>query len=213
MDKGENMYYVLNQAVITWRNTYLQAELVNYNMYVGRGKKRHYIPVPDTSPHWWEGIPLVEPLPLLKYKINNHAPLLDTYSTGTIFDLYSQRLIAILKQENIYFEVFPAVLIESKSDKNIEDIYSMFHLLDVMPAIDMKESDISPGNIKKIVLTRECIESKRLLFRAKERRNIVLIHEELKGRLDSVGITGFSYTPIGDYQVGLQVLADRLKHY
>src|SRR5688572_3410536 len=99
------MYYRVEHAQIIWRNQILQAKPV--------GATAHY--QMRQKPHWWDAEPWVPPPPPLTFAINFKAQLLDNYFTGTLFDLYSGRLIKLLRDAEVQFELFPATIIDQKS--------------------------------------------------------------------------------------------------
>lgn len=196
------MYYVFSSALLTWRNSYVQAAV--------KGA------IPVYEPHWWEGRPLAAPLPTLTFEINANTPIPDNLFTGTEFQLYSKRMIEQIEAAGVFFETFPVVLRDKKNNVLFDARYSIFHLLEVLPALDQAESDedfsryrIDRGNaaeleIRQLVLTRSNSQLNRPLFRVKENRSIVLIHSDLKTQMELIGITGCQFTPINDYRVGLR---------
>lgn len=188
------MYYVFKQQVMAWRNHTLWAEIL--------GGRPHF---PEYSPHWWEAKPLEKPLPYFTFMINEKAPKPDSYFTGSLFDLYSPRLVAIFKEAGIGFETFPAKIVDRKSKKPLEVAYEIFHLLEKGIGIDVEKSDFdedSPYDIRHLVVTEACKAEGRLLFRDQEFIQLVLMHEHLKQKLETEGITGCLYTPLEEYVSG-----------
>lgn len=188
------MYYVFQAAVLSWRNHTLWAEI--------QGGRPLF---PEYEPNWWKAQPLEQPLPHLTFMINEKAPKPDNYDTGTEFDLYSPRLIAVLREIGIQFETFPAEIIDRKTKKPLEVEYAIFHLLEKAEGIDMEKSDYdvdSPYDIRHLVMTDESLHQGKLLFRDRNFMQLVLMHEQLKTQLDKVGITGCSFTPVEEYVVG-----------
>ena len=137
--------------------------------------------------------------------INEKAPKPDNYNTGTVFDLYSPRLVNILKETGIQFETFPAQIIDRKTKKPLDVEYEIFHLLEMAKGIDEEKSDFdteSPYDIRHLVMADENIYHGRMLFRDQKFIQLVLMHEQLKQQLEQVGISGCTYTPIEEYVVG-----------
>lgn len=63
--------------------------------------------------------------------------MLDNYFTGTRFDLYSKRLISILRAAGVQFETVPATLVDRKTREPLPVAYEVFHLLEVHPALEV----------------------------------------------------------------------------
>jgi hypothetical protein len=175
------MYFVFEAATIPWNNTLLYAEI--------QGGRPDF---PEYEPHWFLAQPLVKPFPRLTFAIHAKAPKLDNYNTGTEMPLYSIRLINLLREAEVNFETFPITLIARKTKEVLPFHYELFHLLEMYPAI---EKQLPRG----LILTETCLRSKRLLFRAQEQMNLVLIHQDLKEKLEEAGITGCEYTPVQEF--------------
>lgn len=192
------MYFVFESELCAWRNQIVQARLQGG--------------VPDYQPHWWDCEPLTIPLPRLSFIINAKAPLLDNYFTGTEFDLYSARLVTFLREANVHFETFPAKVAERKTKQVLSSIsYEVFHLLETHPGLDETRSDMDDEEIRKLVLTDVCIQSRKPFFRLKENVGIVLIHQTLKSILDAAEITGCKYTPVDEFRTGIRFYFEELE--
>jgi hypothetical protein len=189
---GIAMYYVLETDILVWRNQELFATLPD--------------DVPGFHPHWFECQPISPPLPVLPVRLNAKAPRPDSYATGDIMPLYSQRLLTCIAQAGVTFEQFPVSLIDRKTEQPIPDHYAFFHLLEQRPALDFEHSIFVRHHVQHLALTRECLKNAWLLFRIQERRNIVLIHQQLKERFERINISGLIYTPIGEYHTMLSQL-------
>src|SRR5262245_32652587 len=198
------MYYVMEPDICIFRNQELQA-----------------VPVGDTAdhqmrePHWWLAEPWIPPPQTLVFAINSKAPLLDNYDTGTLFDLYSMRLIRLLRDAAIRFETFPATLLDRKTKQVLSAQSEIFHMLEKQDVMDEKKSQISDEfqldhlsatdpkgedaeldqvywdalHIRRLELTSSAARSKRLMFRVRNHEHLVLVHSDLKAMLDQAGIT------------------------
>jgi len=155
---------------------------------------------PIPSPHWWKGMPIFN-LPVMNFVLGSGLPSFDNLFTGTIFDIYSLRLIKILQSYDIKFETFDVNVIYSAQQTKVENEYKIFHLLENHPGLDLNESDVDAREIRKLVLTKECQQLRRPLFRLSERISLVLIHSDLKNALEENNISGCQYIPIEDFQV------------
>jgi hypothetical protein len=197
------MYYVFQVTLQDWRNQIIRAELRDYGIDVGRAKNHQHVPVPEPEPHWWKATPLVAPLPHLTFTANPNAPIPDNFFTGTIFDLYSVKLITLLEEFHVRFEVFPATIVVRKTNALLPVEYNVFHLLEIEPALDVHQSVFQAHNIKKLVITSQCLAAAKPLFRVQEAIDLVLIHQRLKDVLTACGITGCTYTPVDEYTTGV----------
>ena len=193
------MYFVFKTEIRSWRNQIVQAKFLGTP------------PIP--IPHWWDSEPLVRPLPPLSFSINYTAPHPDNFFTGTLFDLYSRRFIRLFSDAGIKHEVFPVKLINRKTQTKTPLQYGAFHILEIYPGLDKRasETDEEFGDIYKLVLSKACMKSGRLFFRLKELPEIVLIHEKLKQIFESHAITGCEYTPIEEFQRGINLYFDKMK--
>ena len=155
---------------------------------------------PITNPHWWEGKP-ISTMPVMKFVLGSGLPSFDNLFTGTIFDIYSSRSIKMLQDYDINFETFDVNVISGTQQTKVENEYKIFHLLENHPGLDLNVSDIDAREIRKLVLTKECQQLRRPLFRLSERISLVLIHSDLKNVLEENNISGCQYISINDFQV------------
>lgn len=180
------MYFVLQPDIRSWRNRVVQAELV--------GER------PLVRPHWWEGLPLIAPLPPTVWAVRPKAPTPDNFFTGCEFDLYSERLVEIIQQAGIAFEAFPASLVDHKTGAALPLAYRVFHMLELHPALDARRSIVSERGFERLVLTEAAQRSGAPLFRVEDFEHLILIRDDFKARWDAAGITGCRYTPIDQYR-------------
>lgn len=178
------MYVVVKAELRSWRNRILQAEI--------QGE------VPETHPHWWDGVPLTTPPPHLTFAVSAKGPMLDNYFTGTRFDLYSERLITLLREAGVQCETFPATLVDRKTKAPLPVVYEVFHLLDVYPALDVYDSD-DPSILEAELNEKRIAQHNHPFFRVQEFKGIVLINETLRQHLDAAGIQGCQYMTIEEY--------------
>jgi hypothetical protein len=167
------MYYTAVSTSIPWKGKLLQASPVDG--------------IPNHEPHWWLCKPLTSALPRMKFRIDTSATLPDNYWTGSIFDLYSQRLVETLRDVGIYFETFPTDIVDAATGQIVPVDYQIFHLLDMYPVSMIRAKDES-GKVVSVKVPK-------LMFRLEKYIERVVVHEELKRMLDENGITGFEYRP------------------
>lgn len=185
------MHYIFETEIRYWRGQLIQALPLSREL--------------NFRPHWWFTTPLLQPLPDLTFRLNSKAPKPDNLFVGVGLSLYSERLVALLQQANVTFEAFSCILLDRKTNELLPLNYQAVHLLDAIPGVDSKKSDIDDENniLKKLVLTESCIKSGKYFFRLKERINLIVIHENLKQEFEHIGITGCIYTPVEEYKVGI----------
>jgi hypothetical protein len=152
-------------------------------------------PIFQLQPHWWLCQPLNVSIPDITFAISKNAPLLDNYKTGWDIELYSERMINIIESFGVSFEIFPANIVDYKTGEKINATYKIFHLLEIYKCADLKRS--KDGHI---ILSEECINRGRYLFRLGEAPQLVLIHKDLQDALESNQITGCEYNPLSEYQ-------------
>ena len=156
----------------------------------------------STIREFWHGIePLKQDFPDITFIINEFELKPDNYNTATVFDLYSERLISLLRLMDIKFEIFPVTLLNSNFQEIDSINYSVFRLLDEYPAFDMERSVIGQRGIEKIVLTNDFLTNRKMMARVSQHRSTVLIHSNLRQILDSHGVTGCRYTPVSKYNM------------
>ena len=194
------MYFVFKSALQVWQNDIIQAKIEGHP--------------PKSQPHWWDCVPLTSPLPLITFTIKQNMPLIDNLFTGTIFELYSVNLVEILSEAGIHFETFPVKVVDDSTKGALGIQYRIFHLLEKYPGLDYDLSDIddSATEIRKLVLRSECLKLKKLFFRVEGIEEIVLIHQELKGLLESRSITGCNYIPVNEYRSGVRFYFDQFNN-
>jgi hypothetical protein len=147
------------------------------------------------EPHWWFAQPLRTSLPVMLFSIDKKAPLLDNYQTDRDLDLFSERLITILRAAGVRFETFPANLIDYKTNDIIPVLYEVFHLLESYACADLQHS--TDG---LLTLSEDCLHRGRPFFRLVEAPQIVLIHRDLQATLEAAHVTGCQYTSLSEYQ-------------
>jgi hypothetical protein len=148
----------------------------------------------------WETKRLDFAFPLLKFSIHHNAKLLDNFVNGTSFNLYSDKLISILRELKIDFDAFPVELVDRKTNKVILEEYFIFHLLESFEVFDKNLSDITPTRrIKRLVVSREFEESGKLMVRDKDFRQHIVVHQHFKDTLDNSGVTGCDYISVEEF--------------
>ena len=97
------MYWIFRTDWIDWKGELQHAELVESPWE------------PLQKPEWWGNIPIPDPRPSFVFRIDSCAPFLDNYATGTKFNIYSEKLISLLKNMGVNFETFPASFFDKRS--------------------------------------------------------------------------------------------------
>jgi hypothetical protein len=190
------MYYVFTAAITEWNKKTLQAEIEEYS-----GLHLQYQRL------WWYGEPLELPTPNFIFTIEENAPKLDNYWTGNLFNLYSDKLVAIFRSINVRFETFEATIIGRNSGKKLPLAYKVFRLLEIEDAIDEERSsyqqfaykNIDIEEIERLVLNDGFLSTNKPFTRVLRHEHLTIIHHDIKQLLDSQRITGCMYTPIEKY--------------
>jgi len=188
-----NEYFRFSRACLTWNEENLIAEPRNYS-------EDHL----KIQREWWYGKPLSMPVPKLSFAIQELGPFPDNYWNSTLFDLYSPRLITILKHAGIANELFPVEMVGKNTGKVLSVGYQVFRLLEVIDALDRAKSVFryetrhgrSVEYLEKPVYKEEFLDLKKPLLRIQGFASIVIIHANLKSLLEEEGITGCSYSPL-----------------
>jgi len=188
------MYYVFKaDDKASWAE--VQGEMPNF---LELGKKWH----------WWSDAPLPISFPETTFRILDDI-LLDRYKTGSIFDLYSKRLIKLLHNSDVRCEYFQVNVVASNKQKRIYLQYYAFHLMETLAAIDYEKSELIDSQIfgkfdhKDIIrmeLIEKLIKTQRPLVRDAERPSLLLMHQSLKDMLTAEGIIGCKYIPYQNYR-------------
>lgn len=116
-------------------------------------------------------------------------------------ELYSERFIAVLKQESAPIIVFPVQLLDQDSQALLSDTYSFLIVKEVPQAIDWERSeswtDPETGDtqLTHLVLTSACEAEAYQLFRPKG-LSVYLVHHHLRTRLEMEGIKGIAFTSL-----------------
>jgi len=182
-------YFVLRGDSPGWEGQLLMAELLGN--------------VP-----WDFAMQFARPLPvrlpaLLKFSISRRAPLPDVLLCNQpIMWLISERLTSLLREERIPFTTYPVRFIDRDTQRPFESRYELLHLLDVRPTIDKVRSLITEDgrNVESLIVAENILHDQPLLVREVEYWTIVLIHEQLKTKLEESRITGYATTPVKEYQ-------------
>lgn len=182
------MYYVFKPDIVVWNDTLLYANLIATSANLNEFHEKWWTPQPiDNFPHG------------VQFAIESQAPRLDHYNTGSIYHLYSQPLLRVIREAGVAFESFPVSVVDKITGQSLPDKYELFHLLEEYPALDLDKTQFSQLGIEEIVLAKEFLESDWQLTRISQYPAIVLIHASLKDKFDELGMTGCKYTPVEEY--------------
>jgi hypothetical protein len=153
--------------------------------------------IPPTLPHWWKALPQTKSLPLIEFEVKDEWNLPDNLFTGTIFDLYSNKLINIINNSKVQFEIFSTKIKNHRKEND----YKIFHLLEKYSCINRELSDIDYHTLKirKLVLKESFLRRDKKMFRIRTLEHIVLISDDLKNKLQENKITGCEYIPLENF--------------
>lgn len=190
------MFYIFTSQIIQWHNVTLQAEIQNYQPLYDQLQRA-----------WWYGESFPTKPDRFVFEISEKAPLLDNFWTGTVFNLYSTKLISILGSSNISFETFPTSLLRKKTKKPIDKKYEVFRLLEISDAIDeqrthyqiVNSKSITLKNIKRLYLTNEFTNKPKPITRILNHAYLTIVSEEIKALIEENRISGCAFIPIDQY--------------
>ncbi len=146
-------------------------------------------------------IPIVD-MPIFTFTANLPKSDLDFLWTGTYFQLMSKRLIDILALFQVKHCIYALKMINLSNGDSLNNVYSIFHLLEVQDYIDWQKSDIPKDSIKfnRIVLTEDCLKREEPMFRLKGVGDIVLVHKNLKSAILKEKISGCEFLALEDFR-------------
>jgi hypothetical protein len=142
-----------------------------------------------------------EPVPAIPFLIPKIPDYPDHFFTGTAFDLFSPRLIAIFADKGVHFEAFSVGMIEMGSNLEKDMNYSNVRVLDIFDFIDPKKSQITTRGIKKLVFQKSAYENPKMAFRLFNCEGFLIIHEEIKNAIEQQGLSGCLIKPIESFTV------------
>lgn len=115
--------------------------------------------------------------------------------------LCSQRFTEMLTSESIPFIAYPVQLLDEMTGKPIEANYSFWIPRSIEGAIDWESSEVwinpetGKRHLSKLVLTAPIEAARPLLFQSKE-TGLCLVHDKVRTRLQTTGITGVAFAPL-----------------
>ncbi len=187
------MYFQWLSHLRAWRNTTLQAELQPFH------------------PRWFDidtasCTPIPVSVPPLVHSYYAKAPLTDLIWSASTWEPYSLRLRSILVSEGIALEEFPTTIIDRRTHQLLADDYAVVHIMECHECVDLSRSRYETGirsdgspyirRFRSIVPSAECLDMGRPLFRLRELRSVLLVHERIKATLTENGITGVRFVPL-----------------
>lgn len=135
-------------------------------------------------------------LPQLTFTVNMKESLLpDFISLG--LNLVSDRLIEILRKNGVMFESFPVTMSHQKIPVHG---YQLFHLLQIMPIVDIEKSGMKGlENIDRIVLLEMEEKPELSMIRDSFILSEVFVREDLIREIQQNNITGCKWMNSKDY--------------
>lgn len=166
---------------------------------------------------WFSELPIpIPPAAPLTFAVNAMAPLLDNYfAGGGSFDLFSTRLVSLLREVGVRFETFPATLVDRDTGLILTAEYELFHLLEEYAVVDelveewnaKHRSDLVTSTISGSTAAGnpsakvDAVQvAHRPMFRLEDQA-LVVIHQNLKTILEEAGITGCSIKHYGRLRI------------
>ncbi len=181
------MYYLFEPKRVDWQDTMLCGKCFEQ-------PSLEYLKI-------WDSIsPLTGQNLQFGFSLPADVPVFDNIRTWHRYNLYSPKLMAILRNTTINFEAFPARVIVGKQE--IDAKYEVFRLLEENECLAHEKTsfntwELGKQQIKLItqpVYTQTFLSSGILLSRIAGFKNDVVIHEDLKKVFEDQGITGCDFS-------------------
>jgi hypothetical protein len=190
------MYWII-RTTSEWNNQELHAQIESNPRY------------PLQKPYWWGGERVNDPNLEFKFLIEPQSSYPDSLWTATIYDLFSSRLISILKKHKVNHEIFKTTIMNKNNNNKLDLSHQVFRILEIHPALDKNKSVFEEKKIKhlefielkKLVLREDFLKSKIPIARVRGHQSIVLVSDDLKQEFASKNITGFYYYHVDQYRM------------
>lgn len=201
--KGEDdgiqaMYWLYRTHVYTWRNQYVQAQLITPPTHPWGEEDCGY---GFRSPRQNEpyGVEL-----LLTYQVDPRHPRPDNYYESAGFSLYSEQLVDLMRSFGVRAEVFPVIMVDEEANTLPDLRYFIFHSLEgVLDAMDEEQSGWT-GN-RQMGIPRLVLDDAKFKHRPLFKCNhiyVQLMRDDLKQAIQRQGITGFDFLAPERYRSG-----------
>ena len=184
------MYWLYNHKVFAWRNQYVQAKLIT--------KPTHERILHVDCGFGFKSLIQNEPYGVdlkLTYQVNPKHPHPDQYFETHSFTLYSERLLNLLKDFGVKFELFPVTMVDKNGQELSHLHYSVFHslegLIDAMDDVASEWQGDTKIGVPRLVLDYNKFEPRPLFVCDKVYCR--LMRDDLKQEIRRQGITGFEF--------------------
>lgn len=191
-------YWLYQKKSLGWRNQLVQAKLVQpsaselQSLYGSSGFHSPLQPEPY-------GVELH-----LTYRIDPRHPQPDNYCESAGFNLYSDRLAALLDTFDVRAERFPTRLVDKAGDEQPRLVYHIYHIIEgVLDAMDRDASgwlEDGQASIRRLVL-REGGFAPRPIFTCAG-VYVNLMREDVRQAIIDAGLTGFRWLDPAHYRSG-----------
>lgn len=190
------MYWICETQITSWRNQVVQAKLLHPSSDALSDVYGPSFRDPMQFEPYGASIDLV-------FRVDSRHPHPDNYFTGAGFQLYSDRLVDVMRSFGVQAEYFGVRMVD-KSRQDLALKYKVFHLLQgVLPAMDEIHSQWT-GNyqvgIPRLVLDMARFDHRPLFIC--NHVYILLMRDDLKVSLQSAGISGFRFYPPEQFRSG-----------
>lgn len=162
--------------------------------------------VPDSidPADWYDGAVITEPAQPLTLRLYPNSGDYRGDIMGGLVTLFSEEMLAALKQFGIDSVQAFAVDIEHPATKELEEGYYLVNILGLLECVDTGKSDIVPGPAGGILgLKSFFIDPSRTgghaMFRLYEKATLIIINESLKRYLEASGLVGLKMRRTEDY--------------
>lgn len=139
----------------------------------------------------------------LVYQVNPKHTAFDNYVETHGFNLYSEKLIGLLKEFKVKFESFPIKMIDKEGEELKELKYHVFHRLEErIGAMDKQKSYWSGKDdrgVNGLILKKDFEKRPTFIL---EGLHIPLMRDDLKQEIKKRNITGFGFLHPSKYKSG-----------
>ena len=197
-----NDYWVYQTNIGYHGNTMIQAKLLTPTKFgdkvfsYGKDDSLVELKSPMQLEPYQPGLKLV-------YQVNPKHIAFDNYVETHGFNLYSEKLIKLMKEFEVKFESFPVEMVDKEGKKLTGLEYHVFHpLLDYVDAMDKEKSHWSGKDdrgVNGLILKEKFKEQPIFLL---EDICIPLMRDDLKQEIEKKDITGFGFLRPSRYKSG-----------
>lgn len=194
------MFHLFESEILSYRNAFIQATLIDPDFWRNLGK----------AGKWDVVLPLEElqgTLPMFHFQVRGGVAHPDNYFTGANLDLYSTRLVEVMRDHTDFrFELFPAELLVKDTGVCLESEFFVFRLLQTFPLLDAQRCTLRRYALIEAQINEKTQDDAPALFRDETFPHLVFIRNDLKERIEKLDMKGCQFKTLDDYLAGKRTL-------